>query len=127
MLWAPDRLPIAVSPVAGEGLDSWIEAYARRLRTTSRDLLSFMGLHPVGLDTMVAALEDHEIQALQRATGISGESLTAMTLQPFDRHTINLRAIGRGLAYSPTWRIKAGSHACPGCLADSGGRWQLSW
>jgi hypothetical protein len=42
--WTPDRLPIAVAPLPGEALESWIAAYARRLHTTSNDLISHIGL-----------------------------------------------------------------------------------
>src|SRR5260221_13598122 len=119
MFWDPDRLPIAVPPIAGEALDSWIEAYARRLRTTSRDFLNFMGLHLVPLDAMVASLEDHEVHALQRSTGIGGESPAPMALPPFGQHTLNPKPAAPGLAHSPPGRIKACSHRGPASLAPT--------
>lgn len=42
--WTATRIPIAVAPLPGEALDSWLGAYARRLRTTSNGLLDHLGL-----------------------------------------------------------------------------------
>ncbi|MGC5343468.1 TniQ family protein [Streptomyces sp. DT24] len=50
-----------------------------------------------------------------------------MTLEPFDKITVNLRHQTRGLASPPHWRRHKGSRYCPTCLAESGGRWLSSW
>ncbi len=39
-------LPIRLPPVAGEALDSWLEALAHRNATAFGDLLSAVGLTP---------------------------------------------------------------------------------
>ena len=39
-------LPIRLPPVAGEALDSWLEALAHRNATAFGDLLSAVGLNP---------------------------------------------------------------------------------
>ena len=68
--WTPDRLPIAVAPLPGEALESWIAAYARRMRTTSNQFISHIGLGSTRIGQMALRLREHEAAALERATGV---------------------------------------------------------
>ncbi|WP_405018655.1 TniQ family protein [Kitasatospora sp. NBC_00070] len=127
MTWSPDRMPIFVPPIPGEALDSWIEAYAFRLRINASGLLSFLNLNRSQTRRMVVALTEHELGALSRATGVAPADLTRMTLSPQDGISIAIRPQTRGLARSPTWRGTSGSRYCPSCLHETGDRWQLRW
>ena len=127
MSWAPQRLPITLTPVPGEGLDSWIEAYARRLRVCSSDLLNDLGLSGSTLTHMVTILTEPERRTLSTATGIHPDALTLMTLQPFDGIAVTIDPARRTTGHPPAWRRHTGSRFCPACLRDSGGRWQLAW
>lgn len=82
--WTADRLPITVPPRPGEALESWIGAYARRLRTTGHDLMAHLGLGGTRITQMAGRLHEHEAAILKRATGVSGQDLTAMTLERYD-------------------------------------------
>ncbi len=42
--WTDERIPLWVPPVEGEALDSWIEAYARRLTVSGGEFTRFLGL-----------------------------------------------------------------------------------
>ena len=127
MSWAPQRLPITLTPVPGEGLDSWIEAYAQRLRVCSSDLLNDLGLSGSTLTHMVTILTEPERRTLSTATGIHPDALTLMTLQPFDGIAVTIDPARRTTGHPPAWRRHTGSRFCPACLRDSGGRWQLAW
>ncbi|OIK04730.1 TniQ family protein [Streptomyces monashensis] len=125
--FSTERLPYVVDPLPGEALDSWIEAYARELIVTSREFLTFIGLPGPHLERMLVKLLPEEAAVLARRTGVSPETLCAMTLEPFDQITVTLRHTTRGLGSPPRWRRHKGSRYCPTCLAESGGRWQLAW
>lgn len=127
MSWTADRLPISLPPLAGEGLDSWIEAYALRLRTTARELLNFLSLPRARSGQMVIALTDSERDTLADATGVDGDRLTGMTLHPHDGVSVMIRTRTRGLARPPAWRGTTRSRFCLRCLQHEAGRWQLSW
>lgn len=126
--WWPQRLPITVTPEPGEALDSWLEAYARRLSVTNHVFLSFIGLGGANPASMVQQLTREQADVLHQVSGVSGQALTAMTLQPFEGLTVHFRASRRGLARPPAWRFHgSSSRYCPMCLAQTAGRWPLAW
>ncbi|GAA4617268.1 TniQ family protein [Actinoallomurus liliacearum] len=127
--WTATRIPITVAPLPGEALDSWLGAYARRLRTTSNGLLDHLGLGSSPMTQMVLRLHEHEATALEQATGVSRQALAAMTLEPFDGLAVAIEPGHRTrLARFPTGRFP-GAHAryCPACLARDDGRGPLTW
>jgi hypothetical protein len=121
------RLPIRVSPMLGEGLDSWLEALSRRLLTPSQDLFPALGLttsarSPAGV---------HGVPAQRRSDpGRSGDRCRA-GLSPGDDAGSLRRNRARGGPGEPTSQLGAvvapryGSRFCPACLGDNGGRWLL--
>lgn len=127
-VWTPQRLPIVLPPHPGEALDSWIEAYARRLRVTVVAFLGFIGLPGASPSQMVQRLNTSQRERLHQVTGVGPLTLTGMTLEPFDGITVTFHPFKHGMGRPPTWRYH-GSHSrfCPGCLTDSRGRWQLAW
>jgi hypothetical protein len=82
--WPTTRLPIAVSPIGGEGIDSWIEAYARRLHTCSRGLLDHLGLADSQPRHMITGLTATERRVLSTATAVAATQLEGMTLARYD-------------------------------------------
>jgi hypothetical protein len=127
MDWGPRRLPIVLDPLSGEGLDSWLETYARRLRSCSRDLLDHLGLASSTLSRMVTTLTPAEREILSAGTGIAPHVLTGMTLQPLHGIAVTIDPTRRTTVHPPAWRRQTGSRFCPTCLGDSDGRWLLRW
>jgi TniQ protein len=131
--WTADRLPISVAPLPGEALESWIAAYARRLHATGSGLIAHLGLDGTRIAHMALRLHEHEAAALERATGVSRQALTAMTLQPHDGLAIAITPGRRALASRfPAGRFgNARTRYCPQCLARDDGRgpvtWRLPW
>ncbi|MEV6726577.1 hypothetical protein AB0M94_37285 [Streptomyces xanthochromogenes] len=73
-------LPIRLAPQPGEALDSWWEAIAHRLGTTTGDVLASMGLLPRGsarpvdsgiLRRLVTLLDADQAAAITAAAGAS--------------------------------------------------------
>lgn len=111
------RLPLHVSPLPGEALDSWLEALAHRHGATWGELLRAVGLtHPARpASNLAAALRPDEAESVAAATGTSVETVEAMTLGK------------SGLDERWLWTRGRGSRYCPDCLAETGGRWLLEW
>jgi hypothetical protein len=132
MIWTAGRLPIAVMPLPGEALESWIGAYARRLHTTNSGFLETVGLAGARTNQMGLRLTGTEATALQRATGIPLPVLTAMTLEPYDGLAVTIHPNRRRLTRPPAWRFSAArTRYCPACLDENTGRgpvfWRLPW
>ncbi len=131
-IWTPDRIPLVVAPLPGEALESWVGAYARRLRVTNKAFLTTVGLPGARLSHLALRLTADETTALQRATGVGRQVLTSMTLSPYDGLAVAILPNRRKLSRPPAWRF-SGSRAryCPGCLGENAGRgpvfWRLPW
>ncbi|MFF6807950.1 TniQ family protein [Streptomyces sp. NPDC012616] len=126
-------MPIRCAPQPGEALDSWLEFTAARLTCPFTDVLSALGLP--NRETATAALvlpawtirlTRDERAAITAVTGIAEDVLTAMTLQPFDGHAVDILPRHRRVNRRVLWG-RAGSRFCPLCLADTGGRWPVTW
>lgn len=126
--WPDERIPIWVEPVAGEALDSWLEAYSRRLSTSIPEFVRFLGLPGARLNRMLRCLTEPERQVLSQRTGLSSARLTAMTLEPWDGLAVTIDRQTRRLIRPPLWRHSGNNtRYCPRCLGESAARWQLSW
>ncbi|MFF2505940.1 TniQ family protein [Streptomyces sp. NPDC058067] len=126
--WTDERIPLWVSPTPGEALDSWLEAYAYRLKTNTLDFVDYLGLRGASPQKMVRRLTGHERDVLARRTGLSTEALTAMTLEPYDSSVVRIHPVSRRMLYPPAWRhYSTASRYCPACLEEDRGRWQLPW
>lgn len=122
-------LPIRVAPLPGESIDSWLEATAHRCHTAWEDLLSAVALNSPDnrCNTWVMQLIDAEAAAIGAATGAAPEVVHAMTLSHYANRAVGIDlATGRFLRAFP-WGRGRGSRYCPHCLAEDGGRWQLTW
>ena len=104
-----------MAPLPGEALDSWIAAYARRLRTTTNDLITHLGLGGTRINQMTLRLHEHEAASLEQMTGVDRQVLPAMTLAPYDGLAIAIHPARRALlARFPAGRFSgASARYCP--------------
>lgn len=129
-------LPVRLAPLPGEALDSWLEALALRLSTPLGDVRSHLGfpvrnrsgnhLRDIPPDWTIA-LREQETAALAHSSGLSSTAITAMTLAHYDQRALLIDLEHRHVNRRVLWGRARGSRFCPDCLADSGGRWQLTW
>ncbi|MFF3873010.1 TniQ family protein [Streptomyces sp. NPDC001978] len=136
MTGAPRTLPIRLDPLPGEALDSWLEALAQRLDTPLGDVRSHLGfpvrdrsgnhLRDIPPDWTIA-LREYETSAIAHASGLSPTVITAMTLAHYDQRAFRIDLDRRHVDRRVLWGRGRGSRFCPNCLADSGGRWKLTW
>jgi hypothetical protein len=128
--------PIRLAPLPGEALDSWLEALARRLNVRLGDVLADFGLAaPVknGIRELAVptdwtiALRQEEAARITHATGADPQQLHDMTLMRFDGRALRVDQDTRKVSRHHLWERPRGSRFCPECLADSGGRWPLTW
>ena len=123
-------LPIRVAPMEGEALDSWLEALAHRTHTAWGDLLAAVGLDsPDGTATpgWLVHLLPEQTAALSVATGVAADTVAAMTLTRYNAIALAIDPATRTVDRKFPWSRTRGSRYCPHCLADTGGRWQLTW
>ncbi len=122
-------LPIRVAPLPGESIDSWLEAISHRCETAWEDLLSAVTLRSPDnkCNTWVMRLTTAQAAAIGMAAGVAPHLVHAMTLAHYADRAVGIdAATGRFLRAFP-WGRARGSRYCPYCLADTGGRWKLTW
>ncbi|WP_179800477.1 MULTISPECIES: TniQ family protein [unclassified Rhodococcus (in: high G+C Gram-positive bacteria)] len=120
-------MPICLSPLAGESLDSWLWAYADRLQVQPRDLLIALGIPGHAYRDYTVRLLPSEAVDVSWASGIDQHVLHAMTLARYDRRAIMLAEGERHISRFELMPRVTGTRYCPRCLKEAGGRWQLSW
>jgi hypothetical protein len=129
-------LPLRVTPLPGEALDSWLEALAHRLRMPMGDLLPAVGLdtntvprRAVGISSFrwMALLRPEEAEELAWATGTTAQTLQRMTLAHYDQRALAIDRERCQVNRKVLWGRAQGSRCCPKCLVERGGRWLLSW
>jgi len=128
----PRTLPIRVAPAPGEALDSWQEALAARLQATCGDLAAAMfpaaarrpGTTRPGSTIM---LSDDEAAAIAAACQVSVLAVRDLTLARYDGIALRIDRQSGRVARSFLWGRATGSRFCPACLAQTVGRWRLSW
>lgn len=110
----PERaLPIRVPVVAGESLDSWLEALARRNgMSISRLLPALRWRVPNTPGGLVLKVPGGVLRRMERQAGLAPGRLDDAVLDRF-------------LPLGPVRR--RGTRYCPACLARPGGRWLLAW
>jgi AraC-like DNA-binding protein len=114
----------------GESLDSWLVAYAARLRTPIADLGAALGLPP-------AFLRQPAVRIALGRGGPGAEQLAAATGQPPGELEALWAPIARYGAcvrrrFRTGWLVRVAApmrwtRFCPACLADNGGRWLAAW
>jgi hypothetical protein len=120
---ADRTLPLRVAPIAGEALDSWIEAIASRHKVPLGDVMTRCGMQPAGRAARgLLSLSHNEILRTSAATGIDIAVIEAMTWQRYHAHSADAEQ-----SRSSLWLRRVGSRFCPQCLRESHGRWPLAW
>ncbi|MFD7954405.1 TniQ family protein [Streptomyces ardesiacus] len=129
-------LPLRQAPLPGEALDSWIEALSVRLRTPLGEVMQSVGLpllRKTGNQLLgippdwTILLGSQQAAALSVATGLNVARLREMTLLHYDRRALEINHERRFVNRRVLWGRGGGSRFCPDCLAESDGRWMLSW
>jgi hypothetical protein len=106
-------LPLRVQALAGECLDSWLEALARRNGISVSVLLPAFGWQaPSSAARLSLAVPPGILRRAEKQAGLPGGRLDKAVLDPY-------------LPFGPVRRD--GSRYCPQCLAARDGRWMLSW
>jgi hypothetical protein len=125
----PRTLPLRLSPLSGEPLDSWLEAYCRRLDVTTGVLLAALGIRSNihGLPDHTVCLHPAEARRLAHVARMEVARLHAMTLRVYDGHVLRVDQRSRVVARSAWWARTRGSRFCPSCLSERDGRWLLRW
>jgi hypothetical protein len=114
---------VRVAPIAGEALDSWVEAIAFRCQVPLGDVMSRCGVQPAWRTTRrLLSLTHDEILRISAVSGVDVAVIQSMTWQRYRAHS----ADAEQPRYVPWWR-RAGSRFCPHCLRESHGRWLLTW
>ena len=131
MTAVPRTLPIRVTPVPGEAIDSWHEALAARLQATLADLAAAMLPAPrrPGKTRPASAvmLSDDDAAAIAASCQLGIADVHALTLARYDGIALRLDRQSGHVVRNLLWGRAAGSRFCPECLAQTGGRWQLAW
>jgi len=128
-------LPIRVAPLPGEALDSWLDALAFRMHMPTGDLLASVGLTrhvhhrtPGGpRPNWMTRLYPDEACTIAMTTGTTAAQVTAMTLSAYDGRALIIDQNSGQVNRKRLWGRNAGSRYCPSCLAETDGRWSLSW
>lgn len=128
------RLLHVAMPLPDEPLDSWVEFMAHDYGATVGEMARALGLidadgvpkaTPQSARAWSTSLEPQQLTNLELTTGRPSDEYLAMTRTTFAANAIRLTPQGRISASCPSTGVAA--RYCPDCLADSGGRWRLSW
>lgn len=135
------RLAVVPIPCPGEFLGSWVDRVAASYATSARNAARWLGvdcrLGPGGSTLRPrfygVALTEACGLGLMASTGLARSVFEAMCLSRFAGTALDLSEVDtsdeRSLA-GPTqreWALFTASRACPSCLGESGGVWQLWW
>lgn len=121
-------------PLPDEPLDSWVEFMAHSYGATVGEMARALGLidtdgvpaaTPQSARAWSTALEPQQLTNLELTTGRPADEYRAMTRTAFAANAIRFTPQGRISASCPSTGVAA--RYCPDCLADSGGRWRMSW
>lgn len=119
-------LPLRVTPLPGEAIDSWLEAVAHRHQVRFADILRLCGITRHARNAAWwRSLTGEETLRIATITGTEPARVRAMTLNTYDNAQAQLHE-GQRRTHA-RWTRRAGSRFCPLCLRENRGRWQLAW
>jgi hypothetical protein len=119
-------LPIRVAPVAGESIDSWLEAIARRYGLPFGLVVKACGDFPTPQTRPGwLALAESDLAGISVATAVDLANVRALTLHSY-RDNLGRDQDWRHLKRA-LWIRNNSARFCPQCLFDSGGHWRLTW
>lgn len=128
----PDSIAVRLAPMPGEAIDSWLEAYARKLRCSAADVLDHGGVkssysNVLSVVPWTPATDPDDFAVLATLTGTALPTLNAMTFAHYDGTLMTLAPTTHSRGPTRWWNHTIGSRFCPQCLAETGGRWKLEW
>jgi TniQ len=121
------RLPVQIEPMAGEAVNSWLEATAAHMDTPVGSLARLAGLSIARRPAWGRWMGPDESRALEVATGVRAGAIQSMTLQSYDNRALWLDPDSHRLDPAFPYGALRRSRFCPRCLQETGGRWRLSW
>lgn len=114
--------PIHVPPVPGEAIDSWLETIAFKHLSTFGSVLDQSGVRQRysdevhwRSDLLAPSVQILDAIAYVTDTPVEGVQATVLARSELGRPRFD------------RWGWRRCSRVCPQCLADTGGRWMLSW
>lgn len=124
-------------PVSGESLTSYIDRLAAFHKVDLTVMLQCLGMideeRYQRMNGYGILLDEARVQSLSTATLLPCQCIKGMLLASYDGIAIDLSGVPpnapellRKCAVSE-WAYFYGSHACPHCLRESGGAWQVRW
>lgn len=136
----PRRLGIGVVPVPGESFPSWVDRMAVRMGTGPGWVVRELGVELPSVSANPGevrplnygiSMSRRDLDAVQAATGVAPDVVSAMLLSVYDGTVLDLSSLGHGPAGGSgplrEWGLFRGSRCCPDCVAAADGAWQLWW
>ncbi|MDJ0340440.1 TniQ family protein [Streptomyces sp. H10-C2] len=136
----PRRMALVLLPEEGEALASWVDRLAADHLVPPGVIGQALGLqarttigaefHPVFYGIVPTPVT---LAHIRQATGIRPTGVQAMHLSRYAGTALDLSGIDIADERSVNvinrqgWALLSASRACPPCLAESGGVWQLAW
>ncbi|MFF4427051.1 TniQ family protein [Streptomyces sp. NPDC001549] len=106
-------LPLRVAVMAGEGLDSWVEALGRRYGMTMTTTLRMLGLPMTALTRqLITNLPATALRRIEARAGLPAGRLDEAV-------------VGDSFPFGPQRQRRC--RFCPQCLAERDGRWLVNW
>jgi hypothetical protein len=116
------RLPVRVEPIAGEAIDSWLEATALHMGVAMGPVVRVLGLPANSHAPWITWLDPDRIEVIAETTGASPSVIEAMTLRVYDGTALRVDPSTRRLDRTFPYGAFRRSRFCPECLSESGGR-----
>ena len=120
-------LPVRVEPLAGEAIDSWLEATTHSMDMTLGALVRRLKLPTATRPYWLVNLSQDQLREIECATRVTPDIARSMVLEVYDDTALQILELPHRLDAAFPYGPLVWSRFCPGCLAESGGRWQLAW
>ena len=137
VIYSSRSLPLRIPPVEGESFVSYIDRLSHDLRSPVLPLLQATGLAdadskhvPSGFGVF---LQSGRLEQFCRSADLPRETVEAMLLTIYDGVCADFSRLVPDKprtvmsTHARRWTYFYGTHACPECLAESGGVWKLAW
>lgn len=126
-----------LAPLSGEAFTSYVDRLAAFHAVDRLVMLRYVGMIDAERHQRITGygivLDDIRLQKFTAATQLSRKAVSEMLLSSFDGIAIDLIGTSprlpdllRKRAVSE-WAYFSESHACPHCIRENGGAWQLAW
>lgn len=126
-----------LAPVSGETIASYIDRLAARHTVPRLVMLKWLGLledecyQPIPGFGVV--LDEASMERFSISTRLPHSTISKMLLSAYNGISLDLEGTTFPAQYlmenrgHPVWAYFSGSHACPHCLNEDEGAWQLAW